>query len=583
MIKLRATATFFILFCISGCATRLYTDAVLLSAAKPPPTVAKSQDTPTGPTPSPAVKDIKQPENAYFQMESDGADPYSNNQIVISSDSKFSLAIDRIRMGWIDADGDTDLLESIQHSFSDGYDPKIIHHFRGKQLWFLSTVTSLNPADPLESNTKRYFKSSSIKFQSGSFQLVPLDSAERVIFTHTSDASYRVRLQIYEVSNVQIKRELKKLSDIPGLVGIGEAALTTLFSSVGNLGLGSSLMQRLKAGHQDEPLGFERFLLAAGGKERFRGEVLLIRDTRTFNERNTSPESPPATKITSDPFILVDLYPTPNSDKPLLTNQETFQAALNRETQKRFEWADSSSLAETGSQTGQTPSQANAFANSTYLRLVLTEAVNPSILADEKELTRTLPYIEKELAEEKEELEKLPIDQLRSCRAKKGGTEYEAKCARLSQLIESTNEASRAVEAIARTKRTLDSNVTEAKDDFTVADAELRKLQERKALSEASSAVDPAVASELDAQIEQTLSERNAAQTALDTAQVAAASAPLEMEAQRKLRSAQAARDQFGTQLGLELDAEVKARRSLVATRLQDLVRLRAHLKLPED
>lgn len=217
---------------------------------------------------------------------------YSGNPIFIHSDTKFSIKIEEISAGWIYKENSSSNYQSDGQGYNDlslpSYDPNIIpadqfNHYRGLDLWLLTTISSLNPNDPLETKNKRYFKATNVKFDSQSYSLVPVDSDERYVFTHESDSSYRVKFQLYSVKGFAVKRELSKIASNPGVWGVGSAFLTTLkntFGSVVGDVVASSWNEKIS-----EDLAIERFLLSVGATEELHANLVVVRKDSFENRR----------------------------------------------------------------------------------------------------------------------------------------------------------------------------------------------------------------------------------------------------------------------------------------------------------
>ena len=255
-----------VLFSIAGCeslSNRHATRALLLTE-KPP----------TGEKVTHQEFSLKHPKYGKF---------YSGNPIFIHNNTKFSIKIDEISAGWIYKKS-PDNSQSAENGYGDlslpNYDPDItshedFNHFRGIDLWLLTTISSLNPNDPLETKSKRYFKATNVKFDSQSYSFLPIDSDERYVFTHESDLSYRIKFQLYSVKGFAVKRELSKIASNPGVWGVGSAVLTTLKNTFGSIAgdvIASTWNEKVS-----EDLAMERFLLSAGATEELHANLVVIR------------------------------------------------------------------------------------------------------------------------------------------------------------------------------------------------------------------------------------------------------------------------------------------------------------------
>jgi hypothetical protein len=298
----------------SACATRKYSDAILYrpvseaSQAAQRESVEPKQATPIEQTKAKDWSCEINPGDAppYHIVENHQSFPFSNNPVIIAADSKFSVSLKTVFVGSIN-DNSPSVTERLDNSF--GSNPADRHHFHDKQLWLLSTVTALTPGDVLESSSKHYFRATNIKWQSGAFELLPLDAAENRVFTHTSDASYRIRFQLYEVDDLEFKKLLKQIASDPGIEGLLKALGATGIGLVRGV-LGNTTADLIeRENHTDEasetgtgPGRFERALLRAGASETFRGEILLVRDPRSFDElyKSSGPQLVEANYLLAD-------------------------------------------------------------------------------------------------------------------------------------------------------------------------------------------------------------------------------------------------------------------------------------------
>ncbi len=264
-------------FCLSGCESlskRHATRAILFAQEKD---VTQKQSTTEQPK-----------DDTNFVIAPQKSPLYSGNPVFIHNNTKFSIRIDEINPGWIYREKPTKSSRTSNANSKGGsgsatssnpYHPisrEQFDHFRGHELWLLVTVSSLNVNDPLETKSKRYFKATNVKFDAQSYSLIPLDSEEKYIFTHESDSSYRVKFQLFKVSEFSVKKELAKISKNPGIIGAGKAVLETLKNTAGSLA--GDVIQSLWDDKASEALALERFLLSAGATMEFNGELVVLRD-----------------------------------------------------------------------------------------------------------------------------------------------------------------------------------------------------------------------------------------------------------------------------------------------------------------
>jgi hypothetical protein len=213
-----------------------------------------------------------------YQMQTDKQGYFfGSNPVFISSDSKFSIRINAVHPSWIAPPNRPLGAEGVSSiSQDDGLSQSIFEHIRGKELRLLTTVEALDTSDPLETNSKRYFKATNVKFDAQSYMLVPLDSSERYVFTHESDTSYRVKFQLFEVDNLGLKKALVRVSRNPGIAGVLEDIFKTATNTLGALAgdIVTEEFQRVRT----EELALERLLMQSGASEEFHGTILVLRD-----------------------------------------------------------------------------------------------------------------------------------------------------------------------------------------------------------------------------------------------------------------------------------------------------------------
>ncbi len=223
---------------------------------------------------------------------------YGQNVVFVSNDSKFSIQLGRVNPG--------ELLRQTPIDSATGNGPSLRGISRvekdnliDKELWILTTISSLNPDDPLELRGKKYFKSSVLHLDSMDHSLIPLDEAERVLFTHESDTSYRVEIRIFEVDGALLKREIALAAEDPGLVEVVEAGAKTVLGTLGSA-IGPTVSNAFKR-YRDQPLAMERLLLASGAVEEFSGRFVVVRRGKFAENADLKP-------IRRQMLMLVDRY-----------------------------------------------------------------------------------------------------------------------------------------------------------------------------------------------------------------------------------------------------------------------------------
>lgn len=136
-------------------------------------------------------------------------------------------------------------------------------------------IETLSTGDVLERSKKTYFKSSNIKLQSASFLPIALDIAEKDVFAHEADSSYRITFQLYEVDGLALKRVISNAYGTPGFSDLFTGMLSHL--NGGLKLLSGSLFHEALGGAADDKSVLERVLLKAGASLEFKGSVLIVR------------------------------------------------------------------------------------------------------------------------------------------------------------------------------------------------------------------------------------------------------------------------------------------------------------------
>jgi len=253
------------------------------------------------------ITNLKFDKEKPFLVVSDNLTLFGNNPIYIANGGKFSVRLKAINPGWLNRESQIKLGEKL--TFSDEYTELQEKNIGGKELWLLTTVKSLDTSDPLETNSKVYYKSSNVKLGSSAFSLVPIDSDEEIIFTHLADSSYRFEFRLYEVDNLELKREIINLKNTAGIQGLLVAATESVKKITS--GIFGEWLDDLFSDYIGEPQAFERLLLKSGATLEFQGKVTLVRKndfysrysfnpTYTGNELNVSENSDEGRSV-SDP------------------------------------------------------------------------------------------------------------------------------------------------------------------------------------------------------------------------------------------------------------------------------------------
>lgn len=264
---------------IGGCASNVDSSRAFLYEEQPCVEKCDVSDDLTIPESFSLVKDVN---NLVF----------SSNPIHIAENSKFSIDFQRINPGWIHSgkkrkkEKSRSLEEVVATSKITSTEE---NHLKGKEMWILTTIRSLDVTDPLESNSKIYYKASSIKLDAESFTNIPIDISESRVFTHSSDSSYRLDVRLLEVDNIKIKQELKRFQGSGGFEGILMAFYKTAKKLTGAIA-GNFIDTRLTQA-ASQPLAFERLLLNAGSTVEFQASVIISRRGK-FKDRYKYKEVP---------------------------------------------------------------------------------------------------------------------------------------------------------------------------------------------------------------------------------------------------------------------------------------------------
>jgi hypothetical protein len=320
---------------------------------------------------------------------------YGSNPVFIATDSKFSISLNKIFPGWIKQNKNVDDKNS-------GISYHTKNHLRGKELWLLTTIKSIDVSDPLEVNSKVYFKASNVKFDSESFSLVPIDTDERNIFTHESDSSYRVSFQLYEVDGVSLKREILKITQNPGVIGAVLALGTTLKSTVGAIA-GDVIVNKFKE-FTNEPLAFERLLLKLGATEEFNGQFTVLR-SGSFEEMNGNSNDK---SLITNKYALIDLY----KDKLDSINPQSFNTKekyINELINVRscvYKFKGGLKNKQDDAKKGKEPAACNPYKQTAFLEFNVTYSRSERLFFDEEQKKYTLTGILQDINNKEHELEK---------------------------------------------------------------------------------------------------------------------------------------------------------------------------------
>ncbi len=278
------------------------------------------------------LKDSSHPNRLF-----NSAPIYGSNPVFIAEDTKFSIEINEIKPPALSyrkllgrAKDDLDRARDYTFKKYGPYSNSVVEgNIRNKELWLLTTIKSQNVADPLEANSKVYVKSTQVKWDSGSHLLVPLDKNEKVVFTHESDTSYRVRFQLMEVDALAVKKELAILRNQSGFLNFLQVGVTTLVELL-NTAVGKEYINSKIDPILQNDTAFQRFLLSLGATVEFVGEMIILREDEQFIKFHND------TLFHSKEYYLVDGFRS--ADQPAFIN---FPNAFNSPNINLF-WNDPS-------------------------------------------------------------------------------------------------------------------------------------------------------------------------------------------------------------------------------------------------
>jgi len=304
--------SFIVSFALIGCSTNHFSEAIL----------------------------YKHSSGNIFNIPSTG-----NNPIYVDSNSVFKIEIEDIKPGWIHNGVTMPKLDENQYK---SFSRKITSHLYGKELWLLTKIESLSSDDVLERNSKTYYKTTNIKFNSESFSKIALDQSEKAIFAHSADSQYRITFKVYEVDGFNIKKAaVKAYDDSPGLAGILSTISKTITSTLGSLA--GSILTDLWKNASEEQLFVERLLLENSATLEFQGSLYVVRNDEILT--NHMP-------IVETRYILYDKFKSEGWDTNY-TNKVSYIARKQEKDQS----VDIS------------PPTGNAVDTKTYIKIKITQAL----------------------------------------------------------------------------------------------------------------------------------------------------------------------------------------------------------------
>lgn len=200
--------------------------------------------------------------------------PAVNNVIKIPKNTRVTLRVDDIKLGWV-------------HDELDGANPlkRAYEGLGGKDLWLVVDGVSLDNTDPLGLREKRFSASSNIKADQESYSFLTLDSSEQIVFDQIIESSYFLQFRIYRVDYLTFKKKLYQTTH-KSLARLTFDAFEMAAKQTANL-VAEEIFDYLRQS-ASEPLFVEKVLLASGATIVFHGNLELqmaeaVEGATTFN------------------------------------------------------------------------------------------------------------------------------------------------------------------------------------------------------------------------------------------------------------------------------------------------------------
>ena len=197
--------------------------------------------------------------------------------IYVPQDSRFSFKLDAVNLGWINQGIDKTLhpmkLDGLKGNRLSKKEAKFL---RDRNLWIVFEITSESAREPLRTNSKKIIITSLIKYDAGSFGLLPMDE-EDISFSLDAIRPYPVKLTIYEIKKLNKKRIFSNgLKENSGIWKMITGTYDTLLSTGSSL-IGDDIFDDFFKREYGEDLAMERIALLTGAKKQFQASFSIYR------------------------------------------------------------------------------------------------------------------------------------------------------------------------------------------------------------------------------------------------------------------------------------------------------------------
>ena len=197
--------------------------------------------------------------------------------IYVPQDSRFSFKLDAVNPGWINQGIDKTLhpmkLDGLEGSRLSKKEAKFL---RDRNLWIVFEITSVSAREPLRTNSKKIIIPSLVKYDAGSFGLLPMDE-EDISFSLDAIRPYQVKLTIYEIKELNKKRIFSNgLKENSGIWKMITGTYDTLLSTGSSL-IGDDIFDDFFKREYGEDLAMERIALLTGAKKQFQASFSIYR------------------------------------------------------------------------------------------------------------------------------------------------------------------------------------------------------------------------------------------------------------------------------------------------------------------
>lgn len=154
----------------------------------------------------------------------------------------------------------------------------------GREFWLVTDIVPLKANSPLDPPGSRFSFATSVKENLESFSFFPMDFEEKQIFNQNIDSSYRVKIRLYQVNGVELKKYLLRVSE----TSIAKAAydsVKTFLSSIGK-GIFTAGFTALEKEVEEDGLLIEKLLLKSSADLEFAGSFdILIENKEDFPDQ----------------------------------------------------------------------------------------------------------------------------------------------------------------------------------------------------------------------------------------------------------------------------------------------------------